>query len=145
MTVPPHWRWSFLGKVVEINRSSLSEDCDPERSFFYLDLASVENWKVSFPKEPLKFRDAPSRARRLFEKNDVLMATVGSNYPALNSTQVAELKLLIPPVEEQKHITAILGTWDRAIEKLQALVTAKTERKRGLMQKLLTGQIRVKT
>jgi type I restriction enzyme S subunit len=49
------------------------------------------------------------------------------------------LPVLLPPLPEQQKIAAILGAWDRAIEKLQALVMAKTERLRALRQQLLTG------
>ena len=44
---------------------------------------------------------------------------------------------------EQEKIAEILGTWDSAIEKLTALIAAKCLQKKGLMQKLLTAQIRL--
>lgn len=44
---------------------------------------------------------------------------------------------------EQEKIAEILGTWDSAIEKLTALIAAKRLQKKGLMQKLLTAQIRL--
>ena len=68
---------------------------------------------------------------------------VGSNYPAINSSDVASLKICIPPFAEQKKIAEILGTWDRAIEELTGLIAEKKELKRGLMQKLLTGTQRL--
>ena len=54
------------------------------------------------------------------------------------------IPFICPPLEEQKRIAQILGTWDKAIEKLEALITAKEELKRGLMQKLLSGEVRFK-
>jgi len=62
----------------------------------------------------------------------------------LTSDTITEVCLPLPPLSEQRKIAAILSTWDRTIEKLQALVTAKAERKRGLMQQLLTGKTRFK-
>lgn len=44
---------------------------------------------------------------------------------------------------EQEKIAEILGAWDLAIEKLEALIAAKRLRKKGLMQKLLTAKIRL--
>lgn len=48
----------------------------------------------------------------------------------------------IPPLSEQKVIANILSTWDRAIEKTEALIAAKERRKKWLMQQLLTGRVR---
>ena len=69
--------------------------------------------------------------------------TVGSNYPALNSDDVKNLILLIPPLPEQKTIANCLTTWDSGIEKLSALIKAKKELKKGLMQQLLSGEKRL--
>lgn len=49
----------------------------------------------------------------------------------------------IPPLPEQEKIAEILGCWDLGIEKLSALIDAKKQRKKGLMQKLLTAKIRL--
>jgi type I restriction enzyme S subunit len=66
---------------------------------------------------------------------------VGGQYPALNSSQVAEIKLSVPPMAEQRAIVEVLGVVDSAIE-LSDQIIAKTERlKRGLMQQLLTRGI----
>lgn len=55
-----------------------------------------------------------------------------------------KLKVLVPPLPEQRKIAEILGAWDEALEKLDALIAAKERRKKGLMQRLLTGKRRVK-
>lgn len=55
----------------------------------------------------------------------------------------SELPILTPTLPEQRKIAKILNTWDEALEKLDALVAAQEQRKRGLMQTLLTGQERV--
>jgi len=48
----------------------------------------------------------------------------------------------IPPLPEQIKTGNILSTWDKAIEKLEALITTKQKRKKALMQQLLTGKMR---
>lgn len=63
--------------------------------------------------------------------------------PQLTVPQVQGYKVLVPPLAEQEKIAEILGTWDSAIEKLTALIAAKRLQKKGLMQKLLTAQIRL--
>lgn len=44
---------------------------------------------------------------------------------------------------QQRKIAAILSTWDEAIQTAEQLLKAKQERKRGLMQQLLSGQKRL--
>jgi type I restriction enzyme S subunit len=69
----------------------------------------------------------------------------GSGYPALNSSEVEDLVIAAPEdIAEQKKIGDILTTWDEALEKLDALITAKERRKKALMQQLLTGRKRLK-
>ncbi|MVM42109.1 restriction endonuclease subunit S [Spirosoma sp. HMF3257] len=48
-----------------------------------------------------------------------------------------------PPLSQQRKITAILSTWDEAIQTAIQLLKAKQERKRGLMQQLLSGKKRL--
>ncbi|MCW7554486.1 restriction endonuclease subunit S [Endozoicomonas gorgoniicola] len=64
--------------------------------------------------------------------------------PGVNRNDLHKLKIALPPVLEQKEISKIL----QAVEtKLNHLTTQKSQTqqlKKGLMQKLLTGQIRVK-
>ncbi|MGI9527535.1 MAG: restriction endonuclease subunit S, partial [Weeksellaceae bacterium] len=69
--------------------------------------------------------------------------TVGSNYPALNSTDVKNLKLPIPPLPEQEKIADCLTIWDKAITQTKKLIDAKKQVKKGLMQQLLTGKKRL--
>ena len=53
-----------------------------------------------------------------------------------------KLKVLLPPIPEQHKIAEILGTWDEAIRLTADLIAAKQQRKKGLMQRLLTGEVR---
>ena len=66
----------------------------------------------------------------------------GTKQANLSSQQVLELPTLIPPFSEQQKIAQILSIWDKAIEKLEALIAAKQKRKKALMQQLLTGKKR---
>lgn len=52
-------------------------------------------------------------------------------------------KLLIPSLKEQQKIASILSTWDNAIELKEKLIEQKKQQKKGLMQKLLTGEVRL--
>lgn len=68
---------------------------------------------------------------------------VGSNYPAINSSDVKNLKILLPPYPEQKAIAQILQAADKEIELLKAKAEKLKEQKRGMMQVLLTGKKRL--
>jgi type I restriction enzyme S subunit len=50
----------------------------------------------------------------------------------------------VPPLPEQRKIAEVLGAWDDGLENLDALIVAKERRKKGLLQRLLTGKRRVK-
>src|SRR5262245_64348293 len=50
--------------------------------FYYLDISSVGKGKVSPPASKIRFKDAPSRARRIVRRNDILMSTVRPNLQA---------------------------------------------------------------
>ncbi|MBS1495087.1 MAG: restriction endonuclease subunit S [Bacteroidetes bacterium] len=54
------------------------------------------------------------------------------------------LKIFIPDVEEQKAISNILNSIDKEICFLKEYLNKLTEQKKGLMQVLLTGKVRVK-
>lgn len=68
----------------------------------------------------------------------------GTGVPTLNRNDVHAYKIPIPNEKrEQKKISSILSTWDKAIELKEKLIEQKKEQKKGLMQKLLTGEVRL--
>lgn len=69
--------------------------------------------------------------------------TTGGAISRLYNENITEAKVLLPPLVEQEKIAEILGTWDEAIEKLSSLIEQKKLLKKGLMQKLLTGKVRL--
>ncbi len=66
----------------------------------------------------------------------------GSQQENLNGELIKNFWILIPPLPEQRKIAEILSTWDEAIAKTELLIAALRRRKQGLMQCLLTGQVR---
>jgi len=68
---------------------------------------------------------------------------VGSNYPAINSSDVRKLKIALPPLPEQNAIATCLSIIDETITKTNQLVAQKELRKKWLMQQLLTGKKRL--
>ena len=66
-----------------------------------------------------------------------------STIPQINNKHIIPYKICLPPMEEQRKIAEILGVWDEAIEKQSRLIEKLELRKRALMQRLLTGRIRL--
>ena len=62
----------------------------------------------------------------------------------LNLGILGTLKIALPPRPEQRKIADVLSEWDRAIENLEKLITAKTKLKKAMMQQLLSGKQRFK-
>ncbi|WAA12822.1 restriction endonuclease subunit S [Fervidibacillus halotolerans] len=197
--IPNDWEVKKINEVAKVNAYNLNNQTSDDYKFFYYDLSSVNKGKISHPLEMIKYSDAPSRAKRLFKKDDILMSTVrpnlqgfayidfdakncvcstgfavitakhksdrmylyqtlyshiisnqinrllaGSNYPAINGKDVENLKVPYPKYEnERDKIGRILYTWDKAIELKEKLIEQKKELKKGLMQKLLTGEVRL--
>ncbi len=66
-----------------------------------------------------------------------------STIPQINNKHILPYKIPLPPLPEQKKIANCLSTWDVAIEKQNALINALADRKKALMQQLLTGKKRL--
>ena len=75
---------------------------------------------------------------------DISERATGTSGSMKNISQEAflDVKILLPPLPEQRKIAEILGTWDAAIERVTRLIAALQRRKQGLMQRLLTGKVR---
>lgn len=67
----------------------------------------------------------------------------GAGRYKLTKESLTKIPIPIPKKSEQTAIANLLSTWDTAITKLQALIAAKEQRKKWLMQQLLTGKKRL--
>ena len=70
---------------------------------------------------------------------------MGTDPPNVSSTQVESITVPIPSLEEQRVIADIFNDLEFKIGLLLTSKIQTQQQKKGLMQKLLTGQIRVKT
>ena len=68
----------------------------------------------------------------------------GGNREGLNFNQIRQFKIPAFDFSEQRKIAEILSCWDRAIEKTEVLIEKKQRQQNGLMQRLLTGETRLK-
>ena len=195
--IPEEWDVIHLDDISEINKDNLSSSTSGDYSFTYINLGDVNSGSIEISSDKITFSSAPSRARRIIHKGDVLLSTVrpylkgfayidffpndvicstgfavitpnngidgyflyqyifseqaeryfnacvvGSNYPALNNSDIKNIRIPLPPLPQQKRIAEILSAWDRAIEQTRKLIDAKRRLKQGLMQQLLTGRMR---
>src|SRR6266498_101492 len=74
--IPAHWRQRPLKHWVIINGRTLSEMADPEYTFKYFDIGSIATGYLVKQPERMKFKDSPSRARRVLSKGDTIVSTV---------------------------------------------------------------------
>lgn len=58
--------------------------------------------------------------------------------PNITKSDVMGFPMILPPLPEQQKIADILGTWDAALQTTTALLTQLEQRKKGLMQRLLS-------
>lgn len=77
------------------------------------------------------------------EKSNIINKFLQGGQGNLSADIIKNLQIPLPPLPEQKKIADCLSTWDVAIEKQNALINALTQRKKALMQQLLTGKKRL--
>jgi type I restriction enzyme, S subunit len=186
------WRRLQLGEIADIDRKSLSAATAKDFRFRYISLADIGDGRIRDTLEEHEFSTAPSRARRLVDPGDVLMATVrpnlksyaivgeehrglvastgfavitckqevlpeylyqylfsddvqrqinalvaGSNYPAIGSSDVAELLLNVPDEAEQAKLARFFGMQDNKISVLEKYAERLRQERRALSQRLL--------
>lgn len=75
--------------------------------------------------------------------NRVNALSKGSTFKEISLEELRKVRVFCPPLPEQKKIAQILSTWDQAITATQHLLENSQQRKKGLMQQLLTGKKRL--
>lgn len=77
-------------------------------------------------------------------KQRIRKSAQGSVRETVSFTDLGAIPFPLPPIDQQKQISAVLNTARREIDLLKKQAEAYRRQKRGLMQKLLTGDWRVK-
>ena len=193
------WEVHYLEEVATVNALTLAESTDLNFAFIYVDITAVKGGQIELPFKPIKFAEAPSRARRRFREGDMLLWTVrpnlgghayvdfpvqdcvcstgfavitpkppnsgrflyqllftdeirrqcfacvtGSSYPAMSESDVKRLKYVVLSPKAQIRIAEILSAADDEIQALEKERLILQKQKLGLMQKLLTAEVRVR-
>lgn len=181
---------------VLLNQESLSEKTDGDFEFDYVEIGAVDLENGIKKYEHLCFKDAPSRARRVAYKDDVIVSTVrtylkaiaivgvekvivstgfavlrpkdiipeflgyviksdfftnqvssnseGISYPAINSTDLMNLNIVVPDVETQIEIVNLLNSKMKMLDELIKIKQEKIEKlqeyKKSLIYEYVTGK-----
>ena len=199
--IPNHWEIDSLKHRVDLNSKTLNDNTDSNYEFDYVDIGSVSLERGIEKYEHMVFEDAPSRARRIVKKDDVIISTVrtylkaiaiipdkeniivstgfavltptkinsrylgymvksdyftnlvsansvGVSYPAINSTDLINLKILIPSEEEQNEIANYLDkeilNLNNIINKVSDNIALLEEYKISLIHHVVTGKIDIR-
>jgi len=81
---------------------------------------------------------------RFFYELDLISPGGAGRNRVMNKGDFLKITVTVPDIEEQKKIAGVLGGMDEQIALLKKYLERLKEQKKGLMQKLLTGEIRVK-
>lgn len=192
--IPEEWDVKKLKYLVSLNPEVLGEGTDGALQFGYVDIGSVSFERGIESIQKLSFADAPSRARRIIRKDDVIISTVrtylkaiakvthheliastgfavlrardidslyleylckmepfiqkiaansvGISYPAINASQITEIKIPVPSEAEQMKISKFLHRnildIDTIIEKTKESIEEYKKYKQSLITEVVT-------
>ena len=71
-----NWYLVSINKVAKVNSKSLDSKTDPNYEFNYLDLSAIVEPKVIGELKKMKYKDAPSRAKRIVQDDSIILAMV---------------------------------------------------------------------
>lgn len=83
-SLPAGWRWARLGEMCQAVTGTRNPATEPETSFHYVDITSVDNAAKRIAEaKTLLGREAPSRARQIIRTDDVILSTTRPNLNAV--------------------------------------------------------------
>ncbi|MBB6067525.1 restriction endonuclease subunit S [Methanococcus maripaludis] len=129
-------------KIIEKNNFIISTRMGLGRGFINTeDMAINQDLKGIYPKTEIL---NVVYLMYWYKYNGLLFESLGSGstVKGIDLKTLKNLQIPLPPLTEQQKIAEILSTWDNSIENLENLISKKMETKKGLMQNLLTGNVR---
>src|SRR5690625_1241150 len=83
--IPEHWEVEKIKYHSILNRKVLPESTNPDKVIDYIDIGSVSSKGEISNIEKMKFKNAPSRARRVLGENDTIISTVRTYLKAITT------------------------------------------------------------
>lgn len=201
--IPTHWEIKPLKYFVSYNDEALPEKTDKDFELHYIDISNVNKDGKVAEIVTYKFKDAPSRAKRIVKDGDVIVSTVrtylkaitqikgdtenlivstgfivlrpknkilsdylnyavranyfietvcsnsyGVSYPAINASELVQIKIAIPDKTEQLQIVNFLNKelylLNETIFKIEKEIALTEEYKTTIIAEAVTGKINVK-
>ena len=201
--ITEHWEVKKLKYVVSLNDETLNEKTNPEFELRYIDIGNVNDAGDIAEIVKFKFKDAPSRAKRIVKEGDVIISTVrtylkaitlisedcenlivstgfavlrpkakiistflnfsvranyfiqkvcadsyGVSYPAINASELIELRIAFPCILEQtaivSHIEKETAKLNQTISTIEKEIALVEEYKTALIAEAVTGKIDVR-
>jgi type I restriction enzyme S subunit len=95
--IPKEWKADRLRDITIINDKALSSSTDNDFRFKYIDISNVDKNGIINENsiKEMNFVDAPSRARRITKKNDVIISSVRTNLQAVAYLNWNEVKDIV--------------------------------------------------
>ena len=81
--IPEGWQAKRIKYFAKINPDVLLETTDENLEIQYIDIGNVTYEGLLEPPTKMLFKDAPSRARRILDRNDVIISTVRTYLKAI--------------------------------------------------------------
>lgn len=75
-------------------------------------------------------------------RKDISIMGQGHTVVHIYASSLEILKVILPPLDEQKRIAEVLSLCDKLIENLTKLIEKKEIYKKGVMQRVLSGEVR---
>ncbi|MBQ4428628.1 MAG: restriction endonuclease subunit S [Clostridia bacterium] len=92
--IPEEWECKPIKYLVSYNDEVIAENTDLDFEFDYIEIGSVEYGKGITEMQHLFFKDAPSRARRIVQANDIIVSTVRTYLKAVAAVTERETPLI---------------------------------------------------
>ena len=141
----PNYRFKYI-TLGDVNKGKISDELSecsfeeaPSRARRVINIKDVivsTGFAVISPRECVNGKYLYQFLYSEYIKWQLYTLIVGSSYPAINSDDVANLKILLPPHEEQQKIADIFSLYDFAIKKIEQLIIMKEEYKKAIIQQM---------
>jgi type I restriction enzyme S subunit len=89
-----NWIWLRLKDIVTVNDEALTEKTEDNFLIRYIDIGNVNSYGDIAEIQEYEFKDAPSRARRILRKGDVIISTVRTYLKAITLIESDEDNLI---------------------------------------------------
>jgi type I restriction enzyme, S subunit len=119
-------------------RPNLNKVCLPD----FVGICSADMYPI-WPKDDIDKGYLYQYMRSYEFLKQTVPASARTGLPKINREDLNKVKILIPPILEQKKISAILEDWDRAVALKERLIATKHKLQIGLIQQLLSGDLRI--